>query len=116
MTVGRLGLSFLTAKLGEFYSVFLYLGVSIVLELIFWLVPNFFISAVAVALLGMFFGPLFRTAIVMVTKFMPKHLHVGSIGFGTAIRGSGGAIFPCIMGAIAQAKPQRASGLYNRLF
>jgi fucose permease len=104
MTVGRLGLSFLTAKLGEFYSVVLYLGISIVLELVFWLVPNFFVSAVAVAFLGMFFGPLFPTAIVMVTKLMPKHLHVGSIGFGTAIGGSGGAIFPFIVGAIAQAK------------
>ena len=35
---------------------------------------------------------------------MPKHLHVGSIGFATAFGGSGGAIFPFIVGAIAQAK------------
>jgi fucose permease len=56
MTVGRVGLSFLTARLGEFRSVLLYLGLTIGLELIFWLVPNLVVSAVAVAFLGMFMG------------------------------------------------------------
>ena len=104
MTVGRIGLSFLTARLGEFRSVLLYLGVCLGLELIFWLVPSLVVSAVAVAFLGMFLGPLFPTAIIVVTKLLPRHLHVGSIGFGTALGGSGGAIFPFIVGAIAQAK------------
>jgi len=104
MTVGRLGLSFLTAYLGEFTSVLLYLALSLALELIFWLVPSFYVSAVAVALLGVFLGPLFPTAIVLVTKLMPRELHVGSIGFATAFGGSGGAVFPFIVGALAQAK------------
>ena len=104
MTVGRIGLSFLTARLGEFRSVLLYLALSLALELLFWLIPSFVVSAIAVAFLGLFLGPLFPTAIVLVTKLMPKHLHVGSIGFATAFGGSGGAIFPFIVGAIAQAK------------
>lgn len=104
MTVGRVGLSFLTARLGEFRSVLLYLAFCLGLELIFWLVPSLVASAVAVAFLGMFLGPLFPTAIVVVTKLLPRHLHVGSIGFGTALGGSGGAIFPFLVGAIAQAK------------
>jgi fucose permease len=104
MTVGRIGLSFLTSRLGEFRSVLLYLGICIGLELIFWLVPSLVVSAVAVAFLGMFLGPLFPTAIIVVTKLLPRHLHVGSIGFGTALGGSGGAIFPFAVGAIAQAK------------
>lgn len=104
MTVGRVGLSFLTARLGEFRSVLLYLAFCLGLELVFWLVPSLVASAVAVAFLGMFLGPLFPTAIVVVTKLLPRHLHVGSIGFGTALGGSGGAIFPFLVGAIAQAK------------
>jgi fucose permease len=104
MTVGRICLSFLTSRLGEFRSVLLYLGICIGLELIFWLVPSLVVSAVAVAFLGMFLGPLFPTAIIVVTKLLPRHLHVGSIGFGTALGGSGGAIFPFAVGAIAQAK------------
>jgi fucose permease len=104
MTVGRIGLSFLTSRLGEFRAVLLYLGIAIVLELIFWLVPSLVVSAVAVAFLGMVMGPMFPTAIVLVTKLLPRSLHVGTIGFGTAFGGSGGAIFPFIVGAIAQAK------------
>lgn len=107
MTVGRMGLSFLTSRLGEFYSVLLYLGICLALELIFWLIPSLVVSAVAVAFLGVFLGPLFPTAIIMVTKLLPRHLHVGSIGFGTALGGSGGAIFPFMVGAIAQAKGVR---------
>ncbi|KAH8821863.1 major facilitator superfamily domain-containing protein [Xylogone sp. PMI_703] len=104
MTVGRLCLPFLTVRLGEFKSMLVYLGLSIALELCFWLVPNLVVSAVSVALLGMFIGPMFPTAIVLATKLLPRSLHVGVISFATAFGGSGGAIFPFIVGAIAQAK------------
>ncbi|KAG9236972.1 major facilitator superfamily domain-containing protein [Amylocarpus encephaloides] len=104
MAVGRVVLGFVTARLGEFRSVLVYIGISIGLELVFWLVPNLIVSAVAVALLGAFLGPLFPTAMVLVTKMMPRHLHVGSVGFAAAIGGSGGAIFPFLVGAIAQEK------------
>jgi fucose permease len=102
MTVGRLGLSFLTARLGEFQSVILYLSISAGLELIFWLVPSFVVSAIAVAFLGVFLGPVFPTAIVMTAKLLPRDLHVGTIGFATAFGGSGGAILPFLVGVIAQ--------------
>jgi hypothetical protein len=69
MTVGRLGLSFLTSRLGEFYSVLLYLFLAVLLELIFWLVPSLITSAITVALLGAVMGPMFPTAIVLVTGF-----------------------------------------------
>ncbi|PQE14339.1 hypothetical protein CJF30_00006917 [Rutstroemia sp. NJR-2017a BBW] len=78
MTVGRILLSFVTARLGEFTSVLVYLAICLGLELIFWLVPSFVASAVAAALLGMFLGPLFPTAIVLVAKLMPKELHGGA--------------------------------------
>ena len=35
---------------------------------------------------------------------MPKDLHVGSIGFATSFGSSGGAVFPFIVGAIAQSR------------
>ena len=104
MTVGRVGLSFLTARLGEFRSVVLYISVALVLELLFWLVPSLVVSAIAVAFLGIALGPLFATAIVLTVKLLPKELHVSSVGFATAIGGSGGAVFPFIVGAIAQSR------------
>lgn len=82
----------------------IYLGAAIGLELIFWLVPSFVVSAVAVTFLGFVFGPLFPTAVVIYTKLLPRPLHVTAIGVSTALGGSGGAIFPLIVSAIAQAK------------
>ncbi|RAL60539.1 hypothetical protein DID88_009735 [Monilinia fructigena] len=104
MTIGRMCLAFLTAWLGESTSVLVYLGICIGLELLFWLIPSFYVSAIAIALLGMFLGPLFPTAIVLVTKLIPKELHVSSIGFATALGGSGGAVFPFIVGTLVQAR------------
>lgn len=74
------------------------------LELVFWLVPQFYVSAVAVGLIGFFLGPLFPAAVVAATKLLPRHLHVGAIGFAAAFGGAGAAIFPFAVGAIAQAK------------
>ena len=104
MTVGRAVLGFITDRFGERICVIIYLGVAIGLELIFWLVPTLIVSAVAVAFLGFVFGPLFPAAVVMCTKLLPQHLHVAAIGFSTALGGSGGAIMPFAVGALAQAK------------
>jgi fucose permease len=47
---------------------------------------------------------MFPTAVVLITKVLPRSLHVGTIGFATAFGGSGAAILPFAVGAIAQAK------------
>jgi fucose permease len=104
MTAGRALLGFITDRFGERICVMVYLGLAIGLELVFWLVPSFVVSAIAVAFLGFVFGPLFPAAVIICTKLLPQHLHVTSIGFATALGGSGGAVFPFAVGAIAQAK------------
>ena len=104
MTVGRAGLGFVTEHFGERRCVITYLLAALALQLIFWLVPQFVVSAVAVAFLGFFLGPLFPAGIVISAKLLPVHLHVSAIGFATAFGGTGGAVFPFIVGAIAQAK------------
>ncbi|KAG8628031.1 hypothetical protein KVT40_003904 [Elsinoe batatas] len=104
ITVGRLVLGFVTPRIGERLSIMIYLPLAAALQLIFWLVPSFLVSAIAVALQGFFLGPLFPAAVVACTKLLPKHLHVSGIGFAAAFGGSGGAIFPFAIGALAQAK------------
>ncbi|KAG9676635.1 hypothetical protein KCV03_g2246, partial [Aureobasidium melanogenum] len=47
---------------------------------------------------------MFSAIVVAPTKFLPKHLHVTAVGFAAAFGGSGGAIFPFAIGALAQAK------------
>ncbi|KAF4450310.1 hypothetical protein F53441_6593 [Fusarium austroafricanum] len=104
LTVGRALLGFVTPRLGVKVAVSLYLPAAMALQLIFWLVPSFYVSAVTVAFQGFFLGPLFPAVVVATTKMMPKHLHVSCIGFAAAFGGSGAAILPFAVGAIAQAK------------
>lgn len=41
---------------------------------------------------------------IVATKCLPRHLHVSAIGFAAALGGAGAAVFPFIVGAIAQTK------------
>lgn len=104
IAIGRVVLGFVTPRLGEKRAISIYLPLVMGLELLFWLVPKFVVSAVAVGLQGFFLGPLFPAAIVAMSKLLPRHLHVGAIGFAAAFGGSGAAILPFATGAIAQAK------------
>ena len=92
ITVGRITLGFVTPKIGERLAVILYIFCAIGVELLFWLVPQFIVSAVAIALVGFFLGPLFPSVIVIVTRILPKELHVASIAFSTTLGGSGAAV------------------------
>ncbi|KAK8219247.1 hypothetical protein M8818_000981 [Zalaria obscura] len=104
ITLGRLVLGFVTPRIGEKLSIALYLPLAVGLQLVVWLVPSFYASAVAVGFQGFFLGPMFPAAVVATTKLLPRHLHVSGVGFAAAFGGSGGAIFPFAVGAIAQAK------------
>jgi fucose permease len=104
ITLGRLVLGFVNDRLGERVALMFYLGLAIVFELLFWLISQFVVSAVMVAFLGFFIGPLFPVAMVVAAKLLPKHLHTAGIGFAAALGGGGGAVLPFIAGLIAQAK------------
>ncbi|KAI5859309.1 MFS general substrate transporter [Durotheca rogersii] len=104
LAIGRVVLGFITPRIGEKRAIMIYLPLTMGLELLFWLVPQFIVSAIAVGLQGFFLGPLFPAVIVAVSKLLPRHLHVSAIGFAAAFGGSGAAILPFAVGAIAQAK------------
>ncbi|MCJ1474729.1 hypothetical protein MMC13_003389 [Lambiella insularis] len=104
ITIGRLVLGFVTGRIGEKLAVMIYLALATGLHLIFYLVPNQYVSFVAVALEGFFLAPLFPAAVIAATKLLPPYLHVGGIGFAAAFGAAGACIFPFIVGAIAQAK------------
>ena len=62
-----------------------------VTPMLFWRISNFVVSAVMVAFLGFFMGPLFCIPMVAAAKLLPKRLHVSAIGFSTAFGGGGAA-------------------------
>ncbi|KAF5002039.1 hypothetical protein FGRMN_650 [Fusarium graminum] len=104
ITVGRMVLGMVIPKIGVKLSLLIFIPITMGLQLIFWLVPQFHVSAVAVSLQGFFLGPMFPCVIVAVTMLLPRHLHVSAIGFAAAFGGSGAAVLPFAVGAIAQAK------------
>jgi fucose permease len=121
ITVGRVILGFVTARVGEKLAISvrslfnllimvhanaaqIYLVSSIAFGLILWLVPNFYVSTVAVSIQGFFLGPLFPAVVVVATKLLPRGLHVTAIGFAAAFGAGGGSVLPFAVGAIAQAK------------
>lgn len=104
LTIGRVTLGFITGRVGEKLAITVYLLLAVVLQLLYWLVPSYAASAVFVAFLGFFLGPLFPAAIVAATKLLPPDYHVSAIGFAAAFGGGGAAVFPFVVGAIAQAK------------
>jgi fucose permease len=95
-------LGFVTPRVGENFSIVLYLLGAIGFQLLFWLVPSFVGSSIAVAFVGFFLGPLFPAAVVALTKLLPKHMHVPAIGFSAAFGGGGACVLPFGVGAIAQ--------------
>lgn len=104
ITLGRFTLGFISPRLGERLSIAIYLIISIGLELLFWLVPQFLVSAFAVSLIGFFTGTIFPGVVVVATRLLPKDVQVPAIGFAAALAMGGGSVFPFIIGAIAQAK------------
>ncbi|KAL4958176.1 MFS general substrate transporter [Aspergillus filifer] len=102
ITVGRVVLGFANKVLGERLAVLIYLVLAVALELVFCLVPEFIVSAVAVLLIGFFTDPLFPAAVTVAAKLLPKHLHTPSIGIISAFGVSGGAVLPFVAGAIAE--------------
>jgi fucose permease len=82
----------------------MYIIGAMICQLMFWLVPSFHVSAIFVALQGLFLGPLFPAVVVAATKVLPPYLHVSAIGFAAAFGGGGGAALPFAIGSLAQAK------------
>ncbi|PFH60355.1 hypothetical protein XA68_11097 [Ophiocordyceps unilateralis] len=107
MALGRASLGFVTERFGERLCLTVYLVICIALELVFWLVPRFIVSAIAVILLGFFLGPMFPGGVMVTAKLLPRRIHVSAIGFAMAMGGSGGTVFPFIIGAIAASQGVR---------
>ncbi|KJZ78868.1 hypothetical protein HIM_01641 [Hirsutella minnesotensis 3608] len=104
LSLGRVVLGFITGRIGERMAITGYLVLSVVLELLYWLVPNMVGAMVFVTLLGFFLGPLFPAAIVVATRLLPIEYHVTAIGFTTAFGGAGSAVLPFVVGAIAETQ------------
>lgn len=103
MTVGRIGLSFITGRGSKEELFFLgYTVLSLITLLVFWLIPSLKISMICSPLIGFFTAPLYPTAMVVFLRKFPEHLHVVGVGFLAASGGVGGALGPFINGVLTE--------------
>ncbi|KAI1466707.1 MFS general substrate transporter [Daldinia caldariorum] len=98
---GRLLLGVVTDRVGVRVATIAYLVAALIFELLFAAVHIPAISAVMIALLGFCIGPLFPAGVVMMTRHLPRELHVGAISFVVLIGQVGGALLPFALGALA---------------
>lgn len=103
MAVGRLSLGAVTDKIGIRFGTVIYIATAIGFQLLFSIVPINWVALLAVTLLGFFLGPLFPNAIVLLTRLLPRHLHIAAVAFVASIGQIGAALIPFASGALTQA-------------
>ncbi|KJA28717.1 hypothetical protein HYPSUDRAFT_1082544 [Hypholoma sublateritium FD-334 SS-4] len=101
MTVGRVALLKVNKMIGEIRAIYVYTCVSILLQLVVWLVPSLVINAIAVSFIGVLFGPMYPIAISHAGRVIPRTLVTGAIGWITACAAAGAALMPFITGMVA---------------
>lgn len=108
LTVGRMGLGFVTKRIFAneyrashtyamitlfFYSIFVITGLHNGAEV--WYLVCLFLT---VFLCGVFIGPLFPNASIVAMQVLPKKLHISGVGVAVAIGGCGNAMLPYLVG------------------
>ncbi|KAJ4472532.1 major facilitator superfamily domain-containing protein [Lentinula edodes] len=101
--LGRIILIPLNNWLGDRLVMLIYIVLAIGLEIVVWLVPSLIGNAVAVSLVGLFFGPMFPVALSASRKVIPRWIYTGAIGWITGIGQAGSAALPFLTGALADA-------------
>ncbi|KAE8141928.1 major facilitator superfamily domain-containing protein [Aspergillus pseudotamarii] len=100
-TLGRVALADITHYFGERRMVFVYLTLAVIMQLLFWLVPNIIVIAIAVFLLGFVIGPFYPIGLYVLTQVVPDNLRIGALGLAASLGQAGAAAFPFMTGAIA---------------
>ncbi|KAI0767106.1 MFS general substrate transporter [Fomes fomentarius] len=101
LMVGRILLLGVNKLVGERRAIFIYAFLSIGLEIVVWLVPSLVGGAVAVAGIGMLFGPMYPIVMNHSRKVLPSWLLSGSIGWIAGFGQAGSAFLPFLTGAFA---------------
>jgi fucose permease len=73
LTLGRLILAEPTHRFGELRMLLLYSALALVMQLIFWLVPNIISNAVVFSFMGFFLGPFFAAVCLPQAFLYEKH-------------------------------------------
>ncbi|CAN6617359.1 bypass of stop codon protein 6 [Trichomonascus vanleenenianus] len=113
LAVGRVVLGYATEYFKhEEWCLLVYYIFGCAFLLVFWLVDHLVVSAVAIAIVGFWAGPVFPIIVVVAIKKLPKWLHVSGVGFAAALGGGGSAILPFVNGIISNHTGVKVLGPY----
>ncbi|EIN13104.1 MFS general substrate transporter [Punctularia strigosozonata HHB-11173 SS5] len=101
LALGRVLLIGVNRLVGERRVVFIYVTLSIALEITIWRVPSLIENAVAVSIIGLLFGPMYPILVNQASRIMPKWLLTGSLGWIAGVGTAGSAVLPFITGILA---------------
>ncbi|KAF9051072.1 MFS general substrate transporter [Hymenopellis radicata] len=104
LTIGRVALIPVSAKIGETRAVFMYITLALGLDLVVWLVPSLIADSVCVAFIGLCLGPIYPIGINVAGRVLPPWLLTEAIGLMVGVGSAGSAVFPFVLGAIASAR------------
>ncbi|OAK94344.1 MFS transporter-like protein [Phaeosphaeriaceae sp. SRC1lsM3a] len=102
MAIGRLVLGFGTDRIGVRRATVLYFLCAIGFEVLFAALTSPVVSVVLMTLLGFIVGPLFPSGVVVLTRLLPKELHIAAVSFVASLGQVGGAFLPFAIGAVVQ--------------
>lgn len=103
LTIGRLVMGKLGAKLGNLQLIRLCLAGTVAGILIVWLVPFAPLEALGLWIIGFSLGPIFPTTISLMSGIVPARILPGTIGFLAGLGAMGAALFPVGVGTLADA-------------
>jgi len=101
ITLGRVAFMWFNRKIGVRNVIFLYASLAIGLEITIWVVPSMIENAIAVAVVGLFMGPMYPLVMTYTSRVLPKWLMTGSIGWIAGFGQAGSAAIPFITGVVA---------------
>jgi fucose permease len=102
LTLGRLLLGSVAKRIGDKRLLQLCLLGTIVGLVITWIAPVAAISAFGLFFIGFSLGPLFPTMIAVTSRVLEKRILASAIGFMVSLGSMGAAVFPWVMGNLAQ--------------
>ena len=102
LMLGRLTLANLAARMGVRRLITFCLGGIFCSLLLAWFLPGIWGAATGFCLTGFFLGPLFPTAIALMSQIAPARLLPTAIGFMASLGSAGAALFPSLAGTLVQ--------------
>lgn len=102
LTVGRLLLGKVGQRIGNRRLIEACLSGVVVGMLLVWVVPYLAAAAFALFLTGFSLGPIFPTAIALMSETLKSRILASAIGFLASLGSMGGALLPWIAGNLAQ--------------